>query len=106
MSKVVVCRPVDGITINSEMEFLLDDEDCVRIFDNVEDAKKILSDAGCTDEEMEHMKFLESCGVCARCTSPLFPSLLPGYKYQCFTCDEDFYSFEAMKSEEVKPDEL
>lgn len=40
MSKVVVCRPVDGITINSEMEFLLDDEDCVRIFDNVEDAKK------------------------------------------------------------------
>ena len=94
MSEFVVCRPVDGITVSIEMEFVLDCEGGVRIFDSMEDARKALCDAGCTDEEMTHMKFLESCGTCARCKSPLFPSLLPDYKYQCFTCDEDFYGFE------------
>ena len=77
MSKIVVCRPVGGITINSEMEFVLDNEGGVCVFDNMEYAKKVLWDAGCTNEEMEHMKFLESCGTCVRCKSPLFPSLLP-----------------------------
>lgn len=101
MSSVVVGRPVNGITINSEMEFVLDGEGCVRIFDSMANAQKFLRDADCTDEEIAHMKFLESCGVCMRCKSPLFPSLLPGYKYQCFTCDEDFYSFERMGPEEV-----
>ncbi len=94
MSEIVVCRPVGGITINSEMEFVLDNEGGVCVFDNMEYAKKVLWDAGYTDEEMEYMKFLESCGTCVRCKSPLFPSLLPGYKYQCFTCDEDFCQFE------------
>lgn len=94
MNEVVVCRPVDGITINSEMEFMLDSEGGVRVFDGMETARSTLRGAGCTDEEMAHMKFLESCGTCVRCKSPLFPSLLPDYKYQCFTCDEDFYGFE------------
>ena len=57
-------------------------------------SRKALRDAGCTDEEMAHMTFLESGGTCVRCKSPLFPSLIPDYKYQCFTCDEDFYGFE------------
>ncbi len=94
MSEVVICRPVGGITINSEMEFVLDGEGGVRIFDSTENARKALRDAGCTDEEMAHMTFLESGGTCVRCKSPLFPSLIPDYKYQCFTCDEDFYGFE------------
>lgn len=107
MSAVVVCRPVNGITINSEMEFVLDGEDCVRIFDSMANARKVLCDAGYTGEEMEHIKFLESCGFCARCESPLFPSLLPDYKYQCFTCDEDFYGFECTGSgQEVQPNEM
>ncbi len=96
MNKVVVCRPVDGITINAEVEFLLNDEGTVQIFGSHEVSKEFLRKHGITDEEMEHMMFLESCGVCKRCGSPLFPSLLmeQGYKYPCFICDEDFYSFE------------
>lgn len=37
-------------------------------------------------------------GVCCpRCRGPLYASDLPQYKYQCFECDEDFYSFEAVQ---------
>ena len=31
---------------------------------------------------------------CRRCGGPVYKSDLPKYVYQCFTCDEDFYSFE------------
>ena len=55
MSAVVVCRPVNGITINSEMEFVLDGEGCVRIFDSMANARKALCDTGYTGEEMEHI---------------------------------------------------
>ena len=96
MNKVVVCKPVDRITITEEVEFLLYDEGTVRIFGSHEVGKEFLRTHGITDEKMEHMMFLENCGICKRCGSPLFPSLLTkqGYKYQCFICDEDFYSFE------------
>ena len=88
MSKAVVARPVDGITINTELEFLLDDDGKIRMFDSPEQAKSFLFAAGVEPEELRHMTIMESCG------SPLFESLLPGYDYQCFTCDEDFYQFE------------
>lgn len=32
--------------------------------------------------------------VCRRCGSPVYESDNPEYRYQCFGCDEDFYSFE------------
>ncbi len=32
--------------------------------------------------------------VCRRCGSPVYESDTPGYSYQCFGCDENFYSFE------------
>ena len=88
MKQVVVCRPVNNIPINGAMEYLLDGEGGVRIFDSTEQAEKELRDAGCVDEELRHILFLESCG------SPLFRSLIPQYEYQCFTCDEDFYKCE------------
>ena len=59
MSKVVVARPIDGITINTELEFLLDDDGEVRIFDNQEQARKFLTDAGIEPEELRHIKFME-----------------------------------------------
>ena len=31
---------------------------------------------------------------CPRCGCPVYPSDIPEYNYQCFDCDEDFYSFE------------
>ena len=94
MKQIVVCRPVNNIPINGAMEYLLDAEGGVRIFDSREQAEQELRNAGCVDEEVRHMLFLESCGACLRCGSPLFKSLIPQYKYQCFTCDEDFYKCE------------
>lgn len=94
MSNVVVSRPIGGITINSELEFLLDDSGSVRVFDSPEQARAFLADAGVGQEELRHMVFMENCGTCCRCGNPLFKSLLPGYSFQCFTCNEDFYNFE------------
>lgn len=34
--------------------------------------------------------------VCHRCRYPVYRSDSPEYVYQCFTCDEDLYSFEAV----------
>jgi len=94
MSKAVVARPINGITLNGELEFLLDDDGEVRMFDSPEQAKSFLASAGVKPEELRHMTIMESCGICRKCGSPLFKSLLPGYDYQCFTCNEDFYQFE------------
>lgn len=94
MSNVVVARPIGGITINNELEFLLDDRGTVRVFDSPEQARSLLADADVGSEELQHMVFMESCGTCCRCGNPLFKSLLPGYTFQCFICDEDFYNFE------------
>ena len=94
MDKIVIGRPVNGISINAELEFIFDDDGAVRYFDNMEQAKELLRQNGVPDEEMEFYTFLHSCGICSRCGSPLFPSLLEDYTYQCFDCGEDFYSFE------------
>ena len=92
--KYVVTRPVDGITINPELEVLLDDNGDVRMFDSEEQALSSLTAAGVGPEELRHMTIMESCGTCCKCGSPLFRSLSPSYMFQCFTCDEDFYQFE------------
>ena len=60
MTRVVAARPVDGITINSALEFLLDDSGAVRVFDSEEQARKFLMDAGVDPEELQHMKFMEN----------------------------------------------
>lgn len=35
--------------------------------------------------------------ICRRCGHPVYRSDLAEYAYQCFHCDEDLYSFEAME---------
>ena len=92
--KYIVARPINGITINPELEVLLDDNGDVRMFDSEEQALSSLTAAGVGPEELRHMTIMESCGTCCKCGSPLFRSLSPGYTFQCFTCDEDFYQFE------------
>ena len=94
MSKATVARPVNGITLNGDLEFLLDGSGEVRVFDSSEEARSFLIANGVDAEELRHMTIMESCGTCCRCGSPLFKSLSPGYTFQCFTCDEDFYKFE------------
>jgi hypothetical protein len=92
--KYIVARPINGITINPELEVLLDDNGDVRMFDSEEQALSSLTAAGVGPEELRHMTIMESCGTCCKCGSPLFRSLSPGYTFQCFTCGEDFYQFE------------
>jgi len=42
---------------------------------------------------------------CRRCRGPVYPSELPQYAYQCFTCDEDLFSFEVEDvAEDVRSD--
>ena len=92
--KYIVARPINGITINPELEVLLDDNGDVRMFDSEEQALSSLTAAGVGPEELRHMTIMESCGTCCKCGSPLFRSLSPGYTFQCFSCGEDFYQFE------------
>ena len=39
--------------------------------------------------------------TCRRCGHPVYRSDLAEYAYQCFHCDEDLYSFEAMEPDGV-----
>lgn len=55
MSRIVVARPVDGITLNGELEFLLDDSGNIRVFDSEEQAKEFLASAGVEPEELHHV---------------------------------------------------
>lgn len=94
MSKaVIVGRPINGISING-LEYLMDDEGAYKIFDDIDAAKKFLMENGFDEENLEELVFKESIGTCFRCGSPLFSSQIEGYTSQCFTCDEDFFSFE------------
>ena len=64
--KYAVTRPVDGITINPELEVLLDDNGDVRMFDSEEQALSSLTAAGVGPEELRHMTIMESCGTCCK----------------------------------------
>ena len=55
MNRIVVARPVDGITLNGELEFLLDDSGNIRVFDSEEQAREFLTTAGVEPEELRHI---------------------------------------------------
>ena len=80
---------INGITLNG-LEYLQDEDGVPICFEDRDAAQKYLHEHGVTDVEMEDMEFRESNGTCRFCGSPLFPSDVEGYTYQCFQCDEDF----------------
>lgn len=90
---VIVGRPIGGIALNG-LEYLEDAAGVPIGFEDEAAAKKYLCEHGVTDMEMEDMHFRKSNGICRHCGSPLFPSDITDYTYQCFRCDEDFYSIE------------
>lgn len=57
MPRVIVARPFDGITLNTEMECLLDDKDELLVFDNEYAAKAYLLAHGCSEDELAIMRF-------------------------------------------------
>lgn len=97
--KVIVGRPIHGISLNG-LEYLLHDNGDIRYFDGVDDAKQFLFKSGFTMADLDGIVFRKSCGTCFRCGSPLFKSDTDGYDSQCFTCDEDFYSIEQESTHE------
>ena len=56
---VMVARPVDGITLNEALEYLLDDTGKTRIFQNQPEAEAFLLCHGFTSEDLEHFYFVE-----------------------------------------------
>ena len=56
---VMVARPVDGITLNGALEYLLDDTGKTRIFQNQPEAEAFLLRHGFTSEDLEHFYFVE-----------------------------------------------
>lgn len=56
---VMVARPVDGITINEELEYLLDDTEKPRVFPNQPEAEGYLLAHGFNGEALEHFYFVE-----------------------------------------------
>lgn len=56
---VMVARPIDGITLNGGLEYLLDDAGSRRIFRNQPEAEAFLSGHGLSSEELEHIYFVE-----------------------------------------------
>lgn len=63
MGKVVVARLVDGVTLNGELEFLLNDNGEIMIFDSTEQARSFLIANGVDAEELRHMTITESCNL-------------------------------------------
>lgn len=56
---VIAARPVDGITINERLEYLLDDTGRPCVFQNQPEAEAFLLAHGFTGEDLEHFYFVE-----------------------------------------------
>ena len=57
MPRVVVVRPYDGITINTEMECLLDENNELLVFNNEYAARMYLLEHGCGQDELATIRF-------------------------------------------------
>ena len=56
--KIAVGRRINGITINP-LEFLLDDDGVVMLFDREREAVDYLKEHGVSDKSIEWMEFIE-----------------------------------------------
>ena len=55
---IAVCRPLDGITLNTEVEYLLDDDGEIKKFEDIDTAKEWLREHGVTEGIMEFFMFV------------------------------------------------
>lgn len=67
MSRIVVARPINGISLNNGREFLLDDRGEIKEFDSVEQARELLIAAGIEPEELRHMTIMNMTHDGRRC---------------------------------------
>ena len=64
------------------------------VFFTVLDADEAATEAETFNYTIRPRRKMITGKSCPRCQGPLFLSDTPGYKYQCFNCDEDFYNIE------------
>ena len=57
---VAVCRPLEGISLNTEVEYVLDDDGEIKEFEDVETAEEWLREHGVTEEIMEFLFFVNA----------------------------------------------
>lgn len=57
---IIVCRPYDGITINEEVEYLLDDNGNIKEFSDVDTAKQWLKNHDVSDDYMDILMFVDT----------------------------------------------
>lgn len=93
MSKVIATVPLTGGVLGDTYMVLID-RMYPMYFDDEASGKKYLIEHGIPEQAVEDVVFRHSIGTCFRCGSPLFPSQIEGYTSHCFTCNEDFFSFE------------
>ena len=58
-TKYAICRPFDGITLNSEVEFATDDDGNVYLFDSEESAWGFLKRFDIPEEELDIIRVVE-----------------------------------------------
>lgn len=59
MPRVIIGRHVHDITLNNQLEFIMDNEGNERIFDNQPQAEEFLLSVGFDTEDLEFMYFIE-----------------------------------------------
>lgn len=59
LPRVAVARPLNGITLNEGLEYLLDENKEVRVFHNQPEAEEFLLAKGFVSEELEFLYFVE-----------------------------------------------
>lgn len=59
LPRVIVARPVNGITLNEGLEYLLDGNKEIRVFNSQPEAEAFLLANGCVSEDLEFLYFVE-----------------------------------------------
>lgn len=61
--RIVVARPFDGVTINTALEYLLDENDQIKVFGNQLEAESFLTDRGVQYDDLAFLHFIIYDGV-------------------------------------------
>ena len=61
--RIIVARPFDGVTINTALEYLLDDKNELLIFNNQHEAEAYLLARGVPGEDLQFLHFIDYDGL-------------------------------------------
>lgn len=103
MNGIIIGRHINGITLNP-LEYVLDEDDEVMVFETEDKARDFLREYGFDDEDMEHFVFeevfaeheeyyTEAVEVCPHCDSenvyPMWDTEVSGFVAVCKHCGKE-----------------